>query len=75
MVETCGGFLCPTIMFHYKTSMKKKCKTKKIRSTRKITVQRKQPPTTFNNWKHLKGCAKIPIPKQIEDEEHDMKQT
>ena len=32
-------------------------------------------PATFNNCKHLKGWAKIPIPKQIEDEERDRKQT
>ena len=32
-------------------------------------------PTTFNNRKHLKEWVKIPIPKQIEDEEHDMQQT
>ena len=36
---------------------------------------KKAAPTTFNNRKQLKGWAKIPIPKQIEDEEHDMKQT
>ena len=32
-------------------------------------------PITFDNRKHLKGGAKIPIPKQIEDEVRDRIQT
>ena len=48
-------------------------KTKKIRSTRESTVQRKQHPTTFYNGKHLKGWTKIPIPKQLEDEHIEKK--
>ena len=38
-------------------------------------LSKKAVPTTVNNRKHLKGWGKIPIPKQIEDEEHDKKQT
>ena len=29
----------------------------------------------MNNLNHLKGWTKIPIPKQIEDEKHNRKQT
>ena len=32
-------------------------------------------PATFNNRKHFKEWVRIPIPKEIEDKEHDMKQT
>ena len=44
-----------------------------IISRRESTVQRKKPPTTFYNRKHLKGWAKTPIPKQIEGEQIDKK--
>ena len=50
------------------------CKTRKIRSTMESTIQRTQLPTTFNNRKHLKGWVNIPIPKQIGDDEPDMKE-
>ena len=28
-------------------------------------------PTSFNNRKHNKGWVKIPIPKHLEDKEHE----
>ena len=50
-----------------------KVKTKKRKKARGSTIQWMQAPTTFNNWKHLKGSTKIPIPKQIEDNKRDRK--
>ena len=43
------------------------CKTQKIGSTRGAPFKESSP-TTYYNRKHLNGWAKIPIPKQIEDE-------
>ena len=55
---------------YYFNALKKEDKINKgEHRSKKVT------PTTFSNRKHLKGWAKIPIPKQIEDEKHDIKQT
>ena len=36
---------------------------------------KKAVPQHLTKQKHLKGWVKIPLPKQIEDKEHNMKQT
>ena len=50
------------------------CKTKEMTISKERTVQRTQPPQQLNT-KILKGWTRMPIPKQIQDNEHDRRQT